>query len=241
MANRFLDTNYYKSPFVRSLPGKLKSLYSFIICDCDGAGIWRMDMQAASMYIGFEVTQREFELAFTAKGKAINLGGDKFFFPDFIEHQYPNGLQANNKAHKNFISILKKFKLLDENLLVSVQKIGSPFEAPLKEPLEESQVQSRSSLGNGLGTVMVYNAEEIILANQIEMERICMAANKSMGEAKQGLRKYHLYLEENEKYPKTKKALFAGFEKWLMNEKNFVKNDKHGTTAVGKTIEFDRP
>lgn len=132
MANRFLDSNYYKSPFVRSLPGKLKSLYSFIICDCDGAGIWNMDMQAASMFTGFDVSQEEFEETFTASGKAINLGGNKFFFPDFIEHQYPSGLQANNKAHKNFISTLKKFELVDENLCVKVEKNRSPLKGGLK-------------------------------------------------------------------------------------------------------------
>lgn len=153
MANRFLDTNYYKSPFVRSLPGKLKSLYSFIICDCDGSGIWRMDMQAASLYIGFEVTQKEFELSFTAKGKAINLGGDKFFFPDFIEHQYPNGLQANNKAHKNFISALKKFGLIDENLKVTVKPLESPLKgSPEGFPSIGIGIGIGNGKGNGLGT-----------------------------------------------------------------------------------------
>jgi hypothetical protein len=147
MANRFLDTNYYKSPFVRSLPGKLKSLYSFIICDCDGAGIWNMDMQAASMFIGFDVTQKEFEEAFTKNGKAVNLGGMKFFFPDFIEHQYPGGLQINNKAHKNFINTLTKYGLID-----NCQKIIKK-EAPLEEPLKGSHVQSSNGngQGNGLG------------------------------------------------------------------------------------------
>ena len=147
MANRFFDTNYYKSPFVRALKGPLKSLYSFIICDCDGSGIWNMDLQAASMYIGFEVTQREFEENFTANGKAINLGGNKFFFPDFIEHQYPSGLQANNKAHKNFIFTLKKFGLIDENLNVKVERIGRGLDASL----EASHVKYRSSNGNGKG------------------------------------------------------------------------------------------
>lgn len=151
MANRFLDTNYYKSPYVRSLEGKLKSLYSFIICDCDGAGIWNMDLQAASMYIGFEVTQKEFEENFTAKGKAINLGGNKFFFPDFIEHQYPAGLQANNKAHKNFISTLKKFQLIDENLQINLKGLERGLDASLKA----SHVMYRSSNGNGQGHVKV--------------------------------------------------------------------------------------
>jgi len=118
MANRFLDTNYYKSPFVRGLKGALKSLYSFIICDCDGAGIWNLDLDAAGLYTGFTISMLEFEDNFVKTGKAMPIGGGKYFFPDFIEHQYPSGLQENNTAHKNFIKTLKKFDLVDENLIV---------------------------------------------------------------------------------------------------------------------------
>lgn len=69
---------------------------------------------------------------------------------------------------------------------------------------------------------VVYNAEEEILKNPIELERICMSAGSDIDKAKKILRKYHLYLEENEKYPKGKKSVFAGFEKWLLNEKKFT-------------------
>jgi hypothetical protein len=114
MANRFLETNYYKSPFVRKLKGAIKGLYSFIICDCTPSGIWVKDIQAASMYIGFDISNEDFEENFIKTGKAVYLGNDKYFFPDFIEHQYPKGLQDNNVAHKNIIFELKKHDLLDE-------------------------------------------------------------------------------------------------------------------------------
>lgn len=156
MANRFLDTNYYKSPFVRSLKGELKSLYSFIICDCDGAGIWNLDLQAAEMYTGFRITQQEFEAAFVHKNKAVDIGGGKFFFPDFIEHQYPGGLHDNNKAHKNFILTLKKFNLIGDDLVVKKLNKIIPIsgnEAPLKDALKASHVMSSN------GQVMVNKVE----------------------------------------------------------------------------------
>jgi len=137
MANRFFDTNYYKSPFVRRLKGSLKSLYSFIICDCDGAGIWNLDLDAASLYTGFEISLEEFETHFVKTGKAVDIGKNKYFFPDFIEHQYPQGLQAKNPAQKNFIATLKKFGLVDENLI-------------LKKGAKEG-LQSPTSNGNGIG------------------------------------------------------------------------------------------
>lgn len=160
MANRFLETNYFKSPFVRSLKGAIKGLYSFIICDCTPSGIWSKDMEAASMYIGFPVNDLDFSENFILRGKAVDIGGNKFFFPDFIEHQYPKGLQENNAAHKNIIFELKKYNLIDEKNQVTVKKNRSPFKAPL-EPLYSSQGYGNGngegngngqSLGNGVGT-----------------------------------------------------------------------------------------
>lgn len=127
MPNRYIDTGFYKSPFVRGLKGSLKSLYSFIICDCSGSGIWTKDLQIASAYIDFNVTEKDFEI-FIKTGKAIDLKNGRYFFPDFIEHQYPKGLSANNPAHNNFILELKKYQLIDENLKV------------LKSPLEGTHV-----------------------------------------------------------------------------------------------------
>jgi len=88
--------------------------------------------------------------------------------------------------------------------------------------------------GNGIGEeeasmknlngLVVYNAEDVILKNQAKLEEICMATGKNLESAKKSLRKYHLHLAEKEQYPKGKIAVFAGFEKWLLNENNFNKN-----------------
>lgn len=143
MAKRFIDTSFYKSPFVRGLKGALKGLYSFIICDCDGAGIWVKDLAIASTYIGFEVTEKDFEI-FVKTGKAIDLNNGKYFFPDFIEHQYPQGLQEKNPAHKNFIYELQKFNLIDGSL------------KPLRRPSEGSKVEVKAMVMDKVKeTVMV--------------------------------------------------------------------------------------
>ena len=81
-----------------------------------------------------------------------------------------------------------------------------------------------------------YDAEKEILKNQIEFERICAAAGKNLTDGAEILRSYHLYLEEKEQYPKGRKAVFSGFERWLNNEKKFNKNGTHqqkpGTSAA---------
>lgn len=147
MANRFLETNYYKSAFVRSLEGSLKALYSFIICDCSVAGIWTLDMEAASLYIGFAVTKEQFVKHFVDNKKAIEIGGGKYFFPDFIEHQYPKGLKNSNPAQTKAIKELKKFNLIDDNLNVLIR----PFEGSLKTPERYYGNGNGNSSGSGNG------------------------------------------------------------------------------------------
>lgn len=147
MANRFLDSNYYKSPFVKSLPGELKSFYSFIICDCTASGIWCLDFDAAKLYTGFVITERQFQERFVLTKKAIKVSNGRYFFPDFIEHQYPGGLSDNNKAHKNILAELRKFNLLTES---NLPKKEAPLEEPLEVPLKGVQGNG-NGLGNGLG------------------------------------------------------------------------------------------
>lgn len=124
MPNRFIHTSFFKSPFVRALKAPLKTLYCFIICDCEGSGIWAKDLEIASFYVGQKITEDDFLAAFIHTKKAIDIGNGRFFFPDFIEHQYPKGLSETNPAHKNFIEELLKFNLLDSNL--------RPFKDPSK-------------------------------------------------------------------------------------------------------------
>jgi hypothetical protein len=240
MPNRFLDTNYYKSPFVRGLTGKLKSLYSFIICDCDGSGIWNMDMQAASMYIGFEVTTREFEEFFVANGKAINLGSGKFFFPDFIEHQYPGGLQANNKAHKNFIFVLKKYKLIDENCKLL------RIEAPLEDAFKASQVMSSNGIGKGNGLSkggageMWDSVKGRWFGDFRYKEKICMDKKIEVLVIEQRMNEFVSELELKEDY-KDIAALKKHFINWNNKRYNGKSNKPISNSNVGKSIEFDKP
>lgn len=149
MANRFLDTNFYKSPYVRGLKGPLKALYGFIICDCTPCGFWAKDLEIAGLYIGFNVSEDEFIENFVLRGKAVELGGGKYFFPDFIEHQYPSGLQGWNKAHNKIILELEKHDFLtstqaEKGLLYFIKKKGP------SKGLESSQGLGQGN-GNGNG------------------------------------------------------------------------------------------
>ena len=81
---------------------------------------------------------------------------------------------------------------------------------------------------------VIYDCEKEILKNQIEFERICAGAGKNLTEGAEILHNYHLYLEEKDQYPKGRKAVFSGFERWIINEKKFKLNGHSATTTSGK-------
>lgn len=86
----------------------------------------------------------------------------------------------------------------------------------------------------------IYDAEKEILGNQIQFERIASTSKKtSVEDAKISLRKFHLFLEEKNRYPQSRKQIFSGFERWLMNETDFKNNTHHNgrnnhTKGIGK-------
>lgn len=100
--------------------------------------------------------------------------------------------------------------------------------------VEDSKVEeSRASPPDLMLGSVTYNAEETILAAQARLEQICMKTSFDLPTAKDSLHKYHLHLEEKEQYPKGKKAVFAGFEKWLSNERKF--SNSGSTTTIQPT------
>lgn len=132
MAKRFVDTNKYKKPFLRALPGSYKLLWDFLCLDCDHAGIWIVDFEIAQAYIGADMPVSKSEaLVFFNKDehRVIEIdGGKKWFVPSFIEFQY-GCLSEKNRAHISVISILKKQNLLNADLSIKYPK-------PLTSPLQ---------------------------------------------------------------------------------------------------------
>lgn len=66
---------------------------------------------------------------------------------------------------------------------------------------------------------LIYDAESDLLKNQIAFESICCAAGKKMETGLYALKKFHLWATGKELYPKARKALYAMFQSWLMDER----------------------
>jgi len=97
----------------------------YVICECTNAGIWTLDTKIASAYLDQVFTEDDFITDFVKTGKALPLPGGRYFFRDFIIHQYPKGLTATNPAHKNIIIELRGLGLIDESLkLTNAQRVS---------------------------------------------------------------------------------------------------------------------
>jgi hypothetical protein len=125
MAKRFADTNKYKKPFLRGLPGPYKLLWDFLCLDCDHAGIWIVDFEIAQTYVGADMPVNKLEalkLFNNGEDRIVEIdGGKKWFVPSFIDFQY-GCLSEKNRAHASVILILRKLNLLNPDLTIKTQK-----------------------------------------------------------------------------------------------------------------------
>jgi hypothetical protein len=96
---------------------------------------------------------------------------------------------------------------------------------------EEKAPQPKIDFSN---VTVIYDIESELLNNQKIFEAICMAASRDLETGKFSLAKYHLHLQKNEQYPKSRAALTAGFKLWLLNENTYGK--KNGAGSATKQV-----
>lgn len=115
MAKRFTDTDKYKKPFLRTLPGPYKLFWDFLIHECNYAGIWIVDFEIAQIYIGtdMKITYRKsLELFNTGETRIYEFDeGKKWFILPFLKLQYRE-LSETNVVHIRITNILETYNLL---------------------------------------------------------------------------------------------------------------------------------
>jgi len=103
------DTDKWKKRFVRELSPQHKLLWFYILDDCNHAGIWEVDLEVASIRVGFDLSHNHLPSSFGEKVISFD-NGDKWFIPEFIDFQYGE-LNPNSNVHKSVIALLDKYNL----------------------------------------------------------------------------------------------------------------------------------
>lgn len=110
---------------MRSLEAPYKALWIYLLCECDHAGVWTVELDVAQLRMGMKLDP---EKALEKMGGAVIPidGGAKWFLPDFVLFQY-GVLNPANRVHESVLAILDKYGIdLDEN---SENKgLGSPLQ-----------------------------------------------------------------------------------------------------------------
>lgn len=152
MARRFIETDLFKDPFVRGLEAPLKTLWVYIFCDCDGAGLWPVELDIACMRLGIECDEEKIREAF--KEKVVSLDdGMTWFIPSFIKIQYSNCIKSNNKAFNNVIPRLLKYDLVQSTTVIEKEKEviiyslkEGAYEGASKAPLEKDKEKEKEKV-----------------------------------------------------------------------------------------------
>ncbi len=109
MAKRFIDTDLFRKPFMRGLEAPYKALWLYLLCECDHAGIWGVELDVAQMRMGMKLDPEK-ALAKLA-GAVIEIdGGAKWYIVDFVAFQYGT-LNPANKVHASVLAILAKHQI----------------------------------------------------------------------------------------------------------------------------------
>lgn len=130
MSKRFTDSDKYKKQFMRELSAPYKLFWDYILCECDYAGIWIVDMDIANVYLGRDVSvDEDTALRLFNDGQArihVFDEGRKWFILDFIKFQYGE-LKDNNLAHRSVIKRIEEYGLQD---FISIKQKSHPKGRP---------------------------------------------------------------------------------------------------------------
>lgn len=109
MAKRFTDTDKWKRQWFRHLKPAMKCFWSYVLDNCNNAGIWEVDFEAASFNVGEELNALDVMEAFRKQYFPFALG-KRWFIIDFVDFQYGE-LKPSSNAHVAVINTLKKHDL----------------------------------------------------------------------------------------------------------------------------------
>ena len=125
MAKRFIDTDLFRKPFMRGLEAPYKALWIYLLCECDHAGVWTVELDVAHLRMGMKL---DTEKALEKMGGAVIPidGGAKWFLPDFVAFQYGK-LNPANRVHESVLAILSKYGI-DPNDLSQNKPLTSPLQ-----------------------------------------------------------------------------------------------------------------
>ena len=117
MAKRFIQHELLRNPWLRAASTLEKLLWVGLITECDHAGIWIVDWQMMELMVGGKIDPGAAKKFLNGRFLEVD-NGRRWFLPDFIRFQYPQGVSTNNNTMKSVRQILDNYGIDTENLTI---------------------------------------------------------------------------------------------------------------------------
>jgi hypothetical protein len=110
MSKRFTSSSKWNDPWYRKLPTKYKFFWQYVCDQCDNAGVWKVDFEAASFHTGEKYESTEC-LAKMNDGKdriMVSLDGASWCVVGFIYYQLGK-IKRGNNFHESVLDLIHKY------------------------------------------------------------------------------------------------------------------------------------
>lgn len=110
MAKRFTETTKWTDKWYRTLTIKHKAFWQFLCDRCDNAGVWNIDFELASFYIGDTINEKDIEALNNGKERVVVVSDKYLVIREFIAFQIGDTKQEKlTNLQKNCNSLVKSY------------------------------------------------------------------------------------------------------------------------------------
>lgn len=123
MSKRFIDTNLFSDEWFSELSTEQKLVFIYLICNCDHAGIYKLNRRLAEFQTGLS----NFEsILCTMSEYVLKIDSYIYFMPKFLKFQYPDFPKSGVKQQDSAVKLLKRNKISSE-ILKTYLRLGDEF------------------------------------------------------------------------------------------------------------------
>jgi len=169
VGKRFTDSALWEREWYLNLHPVEKVAWHYITDNCDAVGVWPCAFQKAEFCIGEPVNWDG--LREQCNGNIVDLGGGKWFLPDFCAFQYGE-LREDCKPHASYLSLLRKHGL--EGYPKGIHTLKEK-EKELEKEKEKRAAEPKTAYAEG---VSMKPFEYSALANQYGKDVVDLAIQK---------------------------------------------------------------
>jgi len=134
MPKRFTDSDKWTDPWFRRLSPTMKMFWLYLLDNCDMAGIWDVDIELASYFLGTKLDPQKIDREIDGRVVVIE-DGRKWWVPKFIQFQYGE-LSTQSRVHLKVIQVLDKY-----GLKYSVDTVSTDCRRGIDTPKDKDKVQ----------------------------------------------------------------------------------------------------